>query len=297
MTVVLLTGAAGTIGSQLRHALAERHPEIEVLGLDLRGAPGVAAVPVSGPFPPWFRAALPKVTHLVHLAAEVSTGVAPADGCWTQLAGQVAALKVLAESLPALRHAVFSSSYMVYAVPPPNPVAEDSPVWPINAYAWVKCALETFLNTLPVSVCCLRFTGVYGPGVPLDLGRAVTEVLRALAENVPVTLHLPGTARRNHLYLDDAVEALRRALTEHWTGTFNVAGPDVVSVRDMVDILTDLAGRPVPARWVNGPPGWDAVVDTRLLADQYGFYPRTGIRNGLQAYHDWAQNLKGVRRQ
>ncbi len=279
------------MGSRLRWALVKACPEIETLAIDLRPAPGVLPARVGRSFPPWFRSALRRVTHLVHLAADLSTVTAPPDGRWRELTEPVGDLRALVESLPALNHVVFSSSYMVYAVPPPNPVTEHSPLWPINAYGWVKCAVESYLRMLPIRVCNLRFTGVYGPGVPLNLGRAVTEMVSAVVRDHPVTLHQRGTALRNHVYLGDAVQALFRAVIGQWKGTFNVAGPDPVSVRDVVDVLGDVAGRPLSVRWVDSSQSWDAVVDTTLLAKRYGFRPDTGIRDGLRAYYDWAREL------
>jgi UDP-glucose 4-epimerase len=296
VTVLLVTGAGGTIGRRLLGALADRNVAVRVIALDIREpaepAPGARVrwlrAPVGGPFASGDRELLAAVTHLAHLAGRMTVTVAPPDDRWTALHQPVHDLRRLVGLLPSLRHVVFASSYMVYATPPRNPVTEDRPLGPLNAYAWGKCAAEAYLADLPVASCSLRLAGVYGPGVPVDLGRSVTEVVRALIEDDPIRLCRPGTMLRNHLYIDDAVAAVCRAVTDGWSGAFNVAGPDAVSVRDAVDILASVAGRPVPAQWHDGEPGWDAVMATDLLADRYGFRPATGFRDGLRAYYQWA---------
>ncbi|MEU1762961.1 NAD(P)-dependent oxidoreductase [Micromonospora sp. NPDC005652] len=293
MTSVLVTGAAGTLGQSLVRRLVDAG--VEVVGLDLREPSGRPArgpfvpAPFGGPFDATVRSVIAGTTHLVHLAAQMGVATAPPGDRWRALAAPVDELHALVAALPALRHVVFASSYMVYAPPPPDPVTEDAELGPINAYAWSKCAVEAYLECSALPSCRLRFAGVYGPGVPVHQGRAVTEVIRALAQDREVRLYRPGTNLRNHLYVDDAVEALRRAVTESWQGTYNVAGPVAVSLRDIVGMAGEAAGRPARIRWDDGEPGWDAVLDTDRLIRRYGFQAYTAPEDGLRAYYEWAK--------
>lgn len=295
MTVLLVTGAAGSVGHSVLHRLAVSHPGVRVVALDVREPEEPAHAgetwlrsAVGGPFTAADEETLAGVTHLAHLADRMTVNVAPDSGRWTAFRRPVHELTALIAGLPSLRHVMVASSYMVYASPPVNPITEDAQLGPVNQYAWGKCALESYLADLPVPSAALRFAGIYGPGVPIDLGRAVTEVIRALAQDRQVDLHRPGTSLRNHLYVDDAAEAVCRCVLQEWSGTFNVAGPDAVSLRDMVGELTRIAGRPVPARWHDGEPGWDAVLSTELLAARYGFRPTVCMAEGLRSYHEWA---------
>ncbi|MEU4792155.1 NAD-dependent epimerase/dehydratase family protein [Micromonospora tulbaghiae] len=299
MSVVLVTGAAGALGSRLARRLLDGHPDIDVIGLDVLASDGPEGgrgyrffqVPFGGPFPTAARAALRSVTHVAHLAAVMSVSTGPPGGRWTSLADPVQDLRRLLASAPMLRHIVFASSYMVYATPPPDPITEDAPLAPLNAYGWGKCAVEEYLECQPVAACRLRLAGVYGPGVALDQGRSVTEVMRAAVRQGTLSLHLPGTGLRSHLYIDDAVEALCRAVVEGWCGRYNVAGPTPVSVRDVVALTAEAARRPVRVEWSDGPPGWDAVLSTAALDQAYGFRATTGPREGLDAYYRWATTL------
>jgi nucleoside-diphosphate-sugar epimerase len=251
-------------------------------------------VPVGGPFTSSDTQVLAEVTHLAHLADRMTVNVAPAGGRWTAYCRPVHDLAALIARLPSLRHVTFASSYMVYATPPLNPVTEDRRLGPANQYAWGKCAVESYLAGLPLQASSLRFAGIYGPGVPIDLGRAVTEAVRALVEDRPVDLYRPGTSLRKHLYIDEAAEAVCRSALEEWSGAFNVAGPDPVSVHDVVGELTRIARRPVPVRWHDGEPGWDAVMSTELIARRHGFRPVVSMSDGLRSYYEWATAADGA---
>jgi len=297
MNAILVTGAGGTLGRALLRRLAECQPRWPVVGLDVRPVPGpraaerfsVLTVPFGGPFTREQREILKPVTHVLHLAAEMQVAAVPDGKRWTRLADPVRHLGALTAALPLARHLVFASSYMVYATPPRDLVTEDHQIGPINVYAWGKCAVEAYLRCLPVASCVLRFAGIYGPGVPLELGRSIMQVVSAAVQGSQIALYRPGTNLRNHLYIDDAVQALYLAAAEEWRGTFNVAGPRAVSVREVVDTVELVAGRPLPVRWYEGEPGWDAVLDTRLLAARHGFRAATDPSDGLREYYRWAR--------
>jgi nucleoside-diphosphate-sugar epimerase len=301
MTVVLVTGAGGTLGRHLVSALAAPASGMRVLALDQRDvvvAPGLAVevlrVPCGGPFDPTSRQLLAQVTHLTHLAASMSTEQAPAQGRWLSLYDPVADLRRLLAALPALRHITFASSYMVYATPPTGPLTEHHPQCPINVYAWRKCAVEAYLASLSIATCRLRFAGIYGPGVPTDLGRSLTELVRVLVEGGRLRPYRPGTGLRNHLYLTDAVEALVRSVREEWSGAYNVAGPRAFSLREAITILTAATDRAVPVEWQDSDAAsWDAIMDTSALSARYGFRPQTSPQQGLPAYYRWASAARG----
>ncbi|WP_019545206.1 NAD-dependent epimerase/dehydratase family protein [Streptomyces sulphureus] len=291
MTAVLVTGAAGTLGRAVlgTWSAAPSHPPL--VALDRRPPPELPGVhsltaESDGPFSAADRALLDGVTHLVHLAGTVTTGTAPADGRWASLLDEPRTLTRLLEVLPALRHTTFASSYMVYAAPRRGPLTERHEKRACNAYAWSKSATELLLEGSGVPGCSLRFTGVYGPGVPLSTGRLLMLVLEAALSGSPLRLSGPDS-RRNHLYIDDAVTALRRACEEEWAGSFNIGGPAGISTREVVDTVASLTGTPLDVTWEPGAPGWDAAVDTSAVRERYGFQARTPMREGLDAYRAW----------
>jgi UDP-glucose 4-epimerase len=296
MSTFLVTGAAGTIGGAVLSRLISGGGPARIIALDRR-TPRETRSDVNvtwiagncgGPFPESERRLLAPVTTLVHLAADMSVERRPAVGGWTGVYDPVADVRELLRQLPQLAYVAFASSYMVYAVPPAHPIVEDSPRGPINLYGWQKCAIEDYLASIAIPNAALRFSGVYGPTVPLDAGRSVTELVRAAVMRSPVTLFGTGNTRRNHVYINDAAEAVARCAAERWRGRYNIAGPDAVSIRDVIELLEGSARHPLQVTWTDGPEAWDAVLDTRLVAQRHGFVAMTPAAAGLRRYYEYA---------
>jgi len=133
--------------------------------------------------------------------------------------------------MPRLRYICYLSSIGVYADPPVySPIDEDHPTAPTNTYGVTKLAAEQYVRVyglrtgIPVTV--LRLCGVYGPGDynPLLLPkRAVQSFIRRVADGLPPTVYGDGLERRDHVYIDDVVQAIKLALQRRVDGVFNIA--------------------------------------------------------------------------
>ena len=148
------------------------------------------------------------------------------------------------------RSFVYASSGAVYP-PGPEPASEDQPVSPGNFYAASKrsgeLACEQFRSELTAHV--LRFFFIYGPGhedmfLPGVLGRIRRDDEVALAGEDGIRL--------NPVYVDDAVRAIVELLARPESMTLNVAGPDVVSLRELSELAGQLLDR--TPRYAMGDP-------------------------------------------
>jgi len=180
-TRLLVTGAAGFIGSHVCEALLARGDE--VVGLDnfdpfypravkernldgLRRAKGFRFVEAD-----IVRDALPLdgVSVVLHLAARPGVRPSledPASYGDTNVTGTVRVFEAARRA--GLRRIVFGSSSSVYGDATPAPFAEDTAaVWPISPYAASKRAGElmayAFAHLYGLQIACLRFFTVYGP--------------------------------------------------------------------------------------------------------------------------------------
>ena len=116
----------------------------------------------------------------------------------------------LLEYLPNIQHVCFASSYIVYDKPRVNLVNETYPTEPTNIYGISKLVTEKFLQVYAqqqnILLNILRFMGIYGPSTP-DNGRAIPTFIKMIASDKRPILYGTGKARRNHVYIDDAIEA------------------------------------------------------------------------------------------
>ena len=174
---------------------------------------------------------------------------------------------------------VVASSGSVYA-PSPVPLREDSPlIGDGSFYAQSKLAAELvvtpYRKLLPVHL--LRFFFLYGPGQPGEM--FLPRLHRQISDGESVVLHGEHGFSCNPLYVDDAASVTLAALSWRESSTFNVAGPERVTVRELASRLGDLVGR-APAFRVEDTEPTSRVADTSSLERVFEG-PRTAIADGL----------------
>ena len=207
---LLVTGAAGFIGSHVCEALLARGDD--VVGVDnfdpfypravkernldgLRRAKGFRFVEAD-----IVRDALPLdgVSVVLHLAARPGVRPSledPASYGDTNVTGTVRVFEAARRA--GLQRIVFGSSSSVYGDATPAPFAEDTAaVWPISPYAASKRAGElmayAFAHLYGLQIACLRFFTVYGPRQRPDL--AIHRFTHLIAAGQPIRMHGTGRA-------------------------------------------------------------------------------------------------------
>ena len=190
---------------------------------------------------------------------------------------------------------VFASSYSVYGPDPGHPVREDHPRRPASPYGLSKLAAEELIGLharergVPATV--LRYFTVYGPRQRPEM--ALSRFIFAALRGRPVEVFGDGRQRRDMTYVSDAVDATVVAL-EAPAGVYNVGGGTHATVDEMLDAVRRVTGEPVGARY--GPEAVGDVrstwADSRRAARVLGYEPRVGLERGLAAQVEWAVREK-----
>ena len=279
---VLVTGATGFTGASLVRALSARGDTVFALHRPssdlLQPMAGVQAVaqdltaPLGAQLPP-------QVDAVVHLAQSRRFRDFP-DGASDVFDVNAAATVRLLEWSRAVGATTFiyASSGAVYA-PGPVPLHESVSLDSPNFYAASKrcgeIACEQFRGELKAHV--LRFFFIYGPGqrdmfIPgiLDRVRLGREIALAGEQGIRV----------NPIYIDDAVDVITGLLGAEESKTMNVAGPEIVSLREIGDVAGRLLGRQ-PAYAIDQSRRPDTIASIDLLRAA-GFEPRIGVSEGLE---------------
>ncbi len=313
MTRVLLTGAAGFIGSHLAEHLLRRGDE--VVGLDNFDPFYPRAVKernlATALAQPRFRfhemdlldpAALAGLltpeTVIVHLAAKA--GVRPSlEDPAGYLRANVVGTQALVDAArtAGVTRFVFGSSSSVYGDDTPAPFREDAAaVHPISPYAATKRAGELLLEALApyagLRVASLRFFTVYGPRQRPDL--AIHKFTGRMVRGEPITMFGEGTEARDYTYIDDIVAGVLAAI--EWTATapagveaFNLGGNEAVPLRRMIDTIAEAVG--VTPRIERAPrqPGDVRLTaaDLEKSARVLGYQPRTPFPEGIRRFVAW----------
>ncbi|MGE3341952.1 MAG: NAD-dependent epimerase [Vicinamibacterales bacterium] len=246
---VLVTGAAGFIGSAVAHRLLARGDE--VVGLDnlndyydvgLKNARLSRLVGTAGfSFHRMDVADGPQVRQLfetarpqrvVHLAAQAGVRyslINPQAYVDANLTGFV---NILEGSRHAgIEHLVYASSSSVYGGNTRLPFSEHDAVdHPVSLYAATKKANElmahTYSHLFRLPTTGLRFFTVYGPWGRPDM--ALFLFTRAILADEPIDVFNEGAMVRDFTYVDDIVEGVIRVLDRPATphGAFDGASPD-----------------------------------------------------------------------
>jgi UDP-glucose 4-epimerase len=278
---VVVTGATGFIGNRVRQLLSEQGHAVTAIARSAgRSLDPAVNWMVCDLADPGFVDGLPETADaVIHLA---QAGGSPPDESVLGAVNVASTRRLLEYSrrCGATRF-ILASSGSVYGGSP-TPLREAEPPRPPDAYARSKADAEALLEQAPsdVSVCALRLFAPYGPG---QNGRLVADLVGRVSSGRPVTLYGGGHPRLNPIYVADVAAIFVQALETPVPPFLNVAGDEVLSIRDMAEA----AGRALEISPVfeeaAGVPPPDLVADTTLLRQSFDLGKLTPFERGIAA--------------
>ncbi|MFG1650942.1 NAD-dependent epimerase/dehydratase family protein [Micromonospora sp. NPDC049275] len=309
---VMVTGAAGFIGSHVVDALLARG--VQVIGLDRRrlGRDALADENLSAAagnplFTPLCRDlatdplddTLDGCDIVFHLAAR--PGVRPSwgmefhDYAQSNVLGTHRLLDACVRS--GVGRLVYASSSSVYG-PAERPSRETDPTCPVSPHGVSKLAAEQLCLAHArrpdsrLSVVALRYFTVYGPRQRPDM--AIGRLLFAAYTGLPVTLFGDGSQRREFTYITDVVAATTAAAhIDTRCAVVNVGGGASVSMRDAIQEASTVTGRHIPVQVADAQPGDVPATsaDLTLAGRLLGYWPTVSLHEGMARQSSWLVNL------
>ena len=307
---VLLTGAAGFIGSHLcERLLAEgwrvtgldnfdpfyerwrkernlaaslEHPSFKLIEADVGDTEALAHL--EGDF-----------DVIVHLAAKAGVRPSIADPLGYQrvnVAGTQALLEFARER--RIRQFVFASSSSVYGVNPRVPWSEaDAVLLPISPYASTKVSGEllghVYSHLHGIRFLALRFFTVYGPRQRPDL--AIHKFARSILRGEPIPLFGDGSTRRDYTFVGDTVAGIRAAMdyTASQYEVINLSNETTVTLTELVNAVEATVGKRaeicrLPEQPGDVPQTWGDISKARRLLN---YQPSTKLVDGLEKFVEW----------
>jgi nucleoside-diphosphate-sugar epimerase len=238
---VLVTGGSGYFGSVLADALLARGDAVRVLDLN---PPGEAAGPVEfvegdvrdGAL---VRAACEGVDVVLHNVAQVPLAKDRALFDAVNVGGTANVLVAARDA--GVAKVVSTSSSAVYGIPESNPVTEETPGRPLEAYGRAKLRAELLCREAAatgVDVTIVRPRTILGHG---RLG-IMAVLFEFVAEGAPVYVLGSGDNRYQFVHANDLADACIRAAEREGPTSYNVGTTDFGTMRETLQALVDHAG-------------------------------------------------------
>jgi len=303
---ILVTGAAGFIGSHVAEALLQRGHEVIIV--DNLSTGRRENLPSEARFIEMDLAS-PELVQVVkdigpdivnHHAAHADVYQSVEDPAYDARVNVVGMLTLIQAAVTAgARKFIFASSGgAIYGDPDVVPCDETQLERPISPYGASKKAGEVYLETMSrmhgLDYTILRYPNVYGPRQHpyTEEGQVVSLFSRLmLAGRVP-TIFGDGEQERDFVYVGDIVDANLRALEGGSGGTFNIGTGRGLTVNELYRRLKALTGYQGEAKYAPQRPGevLRIALEASRAREALGWEPKTSLDVGLPATVDWIRS-------
>jgi dTDP-glucose 4,6-dehydratase len=305
---VLLTGAAGFIGSHLcDRLLAEGH---SVVGLDnfVTGSPENIAHLAGHDRFLFIRhdvsnyIYLPgRVEAVMHFASPASPNPHSPYGypnlpIQTLKAGALGTHNALGVARAQQARFLLASTSEIYGDPLEHPQRETyfghvNPVGPRSMYDEAKRFAEAITMAYHghhgVDTRIARIFNTYGPRMRLDDGRVVPNLVGQALRGEPLTVYGDGLQTRSFCYVDDLVDGILQLLLSDEHLPVNLGNPSEISIRDFAERIALLSGGRSSITFLADRRGADdpqrRQPDISRAREILGWQPQVDLDGGLQA--------------
>jgi dTDP-glucose 4,6-dehydratase len=305
---ILVTGAAGFIGSNFVRWWLEHHPDDHVVAFDSLTYAGdprnldglgirLAVCDICDLDPTERILAEEGIDTIVNFAAESHNSLAviePGLFFRTNVQGTQTLLEAARRRGVTRFHHI--STCEVYGDLPLDSGAaftEESPYRPRTPYNASKAggdhAVRAYLETFGLPVTITNCSNNYGPRqfpekvIPLFLTNAL--------DDRELPLYASKQNRREWLHVDDHCRAIELVLEHGRAGeTYNVGSGVERSIEEIADLVLDLTGKPASLKTiVPDRPGHDRryLLDSSKLRGELGWEPEIPFEDGLRATVEW----------
>jgi UDP-glucose 4-epimerase len=278
---IVMTGASGFLGTSLRRAFGGN--EVFALGR-ARGspAPGLRHVIADLSVPLSLRGLPDRCDAVLHLAQPRRDEPHAERDTFAVNVGATEDLIGYARSSGA-RVFVFASTGNVYA-PGTAPHDEHDPLDASTRDPYVRSKIEgeRVVARHSDEVRCLVFRP-FTPYGPRQRRRMIPDLIERIRAGRPVVLTNGGRPSVNPVYVADLVAWIVAALSrDEVAGAFNLAGDEVVDVKDLALMIGRLAGRQVRVEDATAPMSIDLVGSNDRIATATGLRPGHRLEAGLR---------------
>ncbi len=179
--------------------------------------------------------------------------------------------------------------------------ADAYPAEPQDAYGWEKLIAERlcthYREDYGIETRIVRFHNIFGPmgtweggreKAPAALCRKVA--IAKLAGSHEIEIWGDGEQTRSFCYIDDCVIGLYKLMRSDFCEPLNLGQDRMVTINELADIVTGIAGIRVAKKHVPGPQGVRGRnSDNTRLREVLGWEPGISLEDGLACTYPWIE--------
>lgn len=314
---ILVTGAAGFIGSNLTRSLLNKG-NVQIVGLDNfddfynreQKERNMSSFISNQDFT-FFEGdirnmddllALPEIDVIVHLAAKAGVRPSILNPVLYQdvnVAGTQNLLEFARQK--EIKQFVFGSSSSVYGINEHVPWIEEEKLMPISPYASTKLSCEmlghVYSHLYGIRFLALRFFTVYGPAQRPDL--AIHKFFNSILKGDAIPVFGDGSTSRDYTFVEDTIQGIEAAIDYKDTDfeIINLGNRQTVTLSQLIEAIENVCGKKAiidrqPEQPGDVPQTYANIARAQKLLN---YHPKTSLETGLKAFYEWyLDNQKSI---
>jgi GDP-D-mannose 3', 5'-epimerase len=175
------------------------------------------------------------------------------------------------------------------------------PAQPQDAYGWEKLVSERlcmhYREDYALETRIVRFHNIFGECGTWDGGREKAPAalcrkiaLAKLTGSSEIEIWGDGEQTRSFCYIADCVEGIFKLMRSDWHQALNLGQDRMVTINELTDMISAIAGYNVRKKHVSGPQGVRGRnSDNTLLREVLGWEPQVSLEKGLRLTYDWIE--------
>src|SRR5208282_2910841 len=200
----------------------------------------------------------------------------------------------------------YSSSACMYPAynqeDPLNPLCSEGsayPAAPDSEYGWEKLFSErlylAYRRNYGMQTHVARYHNIFGPYGTWTGGKekapaAICRKIASARDGGEIEIWGDGEQTRSFLYIDECLEGTTRLLRSNFSGPVNIGSEEMVTINQLVGIVSYIAGKSVSVNHIPGPQGVRGRnSDNRLSEEKLQWVPHHSLRSGLEVTYAWIQ--------
>ena len=236
-----------------------------------------------------------EIDYIFHLAAQPGVRYSinhPAEVSYNNIISTVNIFEY-GLTINTIKKIVYASSSSVYGNPAYTPVDENHPKNPISPYAVSKLCGEIYANyyhqqyNLPITM--LRFYTVYGPRGRPDM--AIRKFFNLMFKEREISIYGNGEQLRDFTYISDIIKGLILACERDVSigEVFNLGCSNPISVNELVRKMYKITKKEQKMKFIDKQQGDVDVThsDINKARKILNFSPKVDIDEGLMNQYQW----------